>query len=87
MAEFVRAFNPSKLIVEGHTDSDGDEEQNQKLSEERAGVIKTYLINNYDEITPDMVQAQGYGETRPIVTNDTPENKALNRRIEIVVWE
>ena len=51
-------------------------------------MIKAYLINNYPEIiTPEMVIAQGYGETRPIVTNDTPENKALNRRIEIVVWE
>jgi outer membrane protein OmpA-like peptidoglycan-associated protein len=75
------------LIVEGHTDSDGDDEANQALSELRAGMIKDYLINNYEEITPDMVDAQGYGKTRPIVTNDTPENKALNRRIEIVVWE
>ena len=87
VARFVRAFTPSKLIVEGHTDSDGDEEKNQALSELRAELIKAYLINNYPEITPDMVIAQGYGETRPIVTNDTPENKALNRRIEIVVWE
>jgi outer membrane protein OmpA-like peptidoglycan-associated protein len=88
VAQFVRAFTPSKLIIEGHTHSDGDEEQNQALSEPRAELIKAYLINNYPEIiTPEMVIAQGYGETRPIVTNDTPENKALNRRIEIVVWE
>jgi len=87
VAQFVRSFSPSKLIVEGHTDSDGDDEANQALSELRAGMIKDYLINNYEEITPDMVDAQGYGETRPIVTNDTPENMALNRRIEIVVWE
>jgi len=36
---------------------------------------------------PDMIQAEGHGETRPLVANDTPENKALNRRIELVVWE
>jgi len=57
------------------------------LSELRAEMIMNYLINNYEEIRPAMITARGYGETRPIVTNDTPENRALNRRIEIVVLE
>ena len=41
----------------------------------------------YDFITPKMIEARGYGEERPIVANDTPENKQLNRRIEVLVWE
>lgn len=87
VVQFVRSFSPSKLVVEGHTDSDGDEAANQQLSVQRAEMVRDYLINNYTEITPGMVSAQGYGESRPIVRNDTPENRALNRRIEIVVWE
>ena len=51
VVQFVRVFNASKLIVEGHTDSDGDERQNQALSEQRAGMIRDFLIDNYEEIT------------------------------------
>ena len=87
VAQFVQNFSPSKVIIEGHTDSDGDETANQTLSETRAEAVKDYLITEYEYITADMVVAQGYGEMRPLVNNDTPENKALNRRIEIVVWE
>lgn len=87
VVQFVRAFSPSKLIVEGHTDSDGDLDANQALSVRRAETIMGFLVNNYEEISPEMVTAQGYGETRPLVTNDSSENRALNRRIEIVVWE
>ena len=87
VAQFVRSFSPSKLNVEGHTDSDGDEAANQTLSLARAEMIMNYLVDNYQEISASMVSARGYGETRPIVTNNTPENRALNRRIEIVVLE
>jgi OOP family OmpA-OmpF porin len=83
----VKSFSPSKLIIEGHTDSDGDEKANQALSELLAEEINDYLIYSYEEITPDMIETHGYGETRPIVPRDTPENKALNRRIEIFIWE
>jgi outer membrane protein OmpA-like peptidoglycan-associated protein len=84
VAEFVRL---SKLIIEGHTDSDGDPGSNLRLSEARAKAIRSYLITTYSFITSAMVEAKGYGEARPIVSNDTDENKALNRRIEVLVWE
>jgi outer membrane protein OmpA-like peptidoglycan-associated protein len=87
ITDFVKSFSPSKLIIEGHTDSDGDEKANQALSELLAEEINDYLIYSYEEITPDMIETHGYGETRPIVPRDTPENKALNRRIEIFIWE
>ena len=48
-------------------------------------MIRDFLID--EEITAEMVEAKGYGETQPIVNNDSPENKARNRRIEIIVWE
>lgn len=87
VAKFVQMFSPAKLVIEGHTDSDGDAEANLKLSNQRAGSVSDWLINEYDFITPAMVEARGYGEEMPIVTNDTPENKKLNRRIEVLVWE
>lgn len=87
IVQFVRSFSPSKLTIEGHTDSNGDEQANQNLSVQRAEMVMGFLVSNYEEITPEMVSAKGYGETRPLVTNDSPENRALNRRIEIVVLE
>ena len=87
VANFVLNFSPSKLLIEGHTDADGDPEKNKILSEKRAEAVAKYLAEGYDFITPGMVEARGYGETRPIVPNDTPENKKLNRRIEAIIWQ
>ena len=87
VAAFVSNFFPSKLVIEGHTDSDGDGAFNHKLSVARAEAIRQYLVETYEFITPPMVDAIGYGEERPSVPNDTPENKALNRRIEVIVWQ
>ncbi|MBT4498451.1 MAG: OmpA family protein [Gemmatimonadetes bacterium] len=88
VANFVINFSPNKIIIEGHTDSDGDDEANQVLSESRAEVVRQYLLTTYaQDITPAMIEARGYGERQPIVANDTPENKQLNRRIEVVVWD
>ena len=87
VASFVRNFSPSKLVIEGHTDSDGDDKTNQILSERRADAVGKFLVDGYPFITPEMIEVRGYGETQPIVPNDTPENKKLNRRIEAIVWE
>jgi hypothetical protein len=87
VAEFVKNFAPSKLVLEGHTDADGERESNQKLSEKRAKMVRQYLIDTYEFIKPSMIEAKGYGEERPLVDNTTKENKTLNRRIEVIVWE
>ncbi len=85
VANFIKFQTPSKLI-EGHTDSDGDEDYNNNLSLQRAGAVREMLISEYEFITPDMLEAKGYGEERPLYDNDTDENKSLNRRIEFVIW-
>ncbi len=72
-----------KIRVGGHTDSDDTNEHNLKLSEARAHSVRDYLINK--GITSDRVQWIGYGEDRPSVPNDTPENKQLNRRTEVEI--
>lgn len=87
VATFVQLFSPAKLVIEGHTDSDGDAEANLKLSEQRAKSVKDYLVASFNFITAAMIDAKGYGEEQPIVPNDSPENKQLNRRIEVLVWE
>lgn len=87
VATFVKNFSPNKIIIEGHTDSDGDETANQLLSDNRAEVVRQFISNAYSFILPGMIEAKGYGEKQPIVENSSPENKALNRRIEVVVWE
>lgn len=71
-----------KFSVEGHTDSDGDEKLNQKLSEDRAKSVMNKLIEL--GISATRLKSQGYGESKPIQDNTTPEGKANNRRVEFV---
>jgi outer membrane protein OmpA-like peptidoglycan-associated protein len=77
------AYPGLKVQVEGHTDSVGGDEFNQRLSEQRAGAVRDYLV---DELVPaSAVTARGFGKTRPVATNDTPEGRQQNRRVELVV--
>ena len=87
IAKFVENFSPTKILLVGHTDSDGDADSNLRLSEDRAKAVKNYLTESYDFITSEMIQARGHGEAYPIAPNNSPENKTLNRRIEVVIWE
>ena len=80
----VLAANPSAtLIVEGHTDSDGDNGVNLALSQDRAQSVVDYLVGK--GIDAGRLAASGFGDTRPIADNGTPEGRAENRRIEFVV--
>jgi len=72
-----------RVIVEGHTDSTGSAAYNQKLSERRAATVKAYLVGR--GIAAERVKSVGYGETQPRASNDTPEGRAQNRRVEIKV--
>jgi outer membrane protein OmpA-like peptidoglycan-associated protein len=72
-----------KIRVEGHTDSDGKDADNLKLSQKRAASVKAYLESK--GITADRVSSEGCGEKAPVVKNDSDENKAKNRRVEFVI--
>lgn len=72
-----------KVQVEGHTDSIGSEEYNQKLSEERAGSVKDYLVSQ--NVHDNNVTAEGFGKNDPIADNSTAAGRAKNRRVELVV--
>lgn len=69
-----------KIQVSGYTDTDGSDTENQILSERRANSVKDYIVNA--GVARDRIAATGYGESKPIVANDSDKNKALNRRIE-----
>ena len=71
------------ITVNGHTDSDGKEKYNVRLSLNRAGAVKQYLIDHYN-ISQDQLKVVGYGESMPLKPNTSKENKQLNRRVEIV---
>jgi len=71
-----------KFSVEGHTDSDGDDAMNQKLSEARSNAVMEKMIES--GISSDRLASKGWGESKPMTGNDTPEGKARNRRVEFV---
>ena len=73
----IKAFE-----IDGHTDSDAGDKHNQILSENRANAVKNFLTSQ--GITAE-ITIKGYGKTRPIASNDTPEGKQKNRRVEIVI--
>jgi len=74
--------NPDVNVeVGGHSDSDGNDVYNMKLSEARASAVRNYLIKK--GVPADRLTARGYGETHPIADNATPEGKAKNRRVEL----
>ena len=83
LANNVQVYANSTLQIVGHTDSDGDASYNQRLSEERAFVVSNILVAN--GVPQGRLQTIGRGESQPIATNLTPEGKAQNRRVEIVV--
>lgn len=82
ISEIVKRCPDLVVKVAGHTDSDGSEANNQRLSEARAAAVKSYLEKM--GVNSDAILAIGYGEAKPAFPNDTPENKKRNRRIEFV---
>jgi outer membrane protein OmpA-like peptidoglycan-associated protein len=84
VADALKANDPTAhIIVEGHTDSKGSATLNDALSLKRAQSVRTYLISR--GLERDNIEAEGFGFTRPIADNGTPEGRANNRRVEIVV--
>lgn len=72
-----------RISIEGHTDGTGDDAHNQDLSERRARSVRALLMERY-AIAEERLEAKGLGETKPVATNDTPEGRQTNRRVELV---
>ena len=79
----VLAYPSLHLQVEGHTDSVGTDDYNQQLSEKRAGTVRDYLVQQ--GISADSIESRGFGKTEPVASNETPEGRQQNRRVEMVI--
>ncbi len=82
VANLLKIDRSLKLEVAGHTDNTGDKAHNQKLSEDRAKAVVEALVKQYG-IDAARLQAKGYGDTKPVVSNATEDGRAKNRRVEL----
>jgi outer membrane protein OmpA-like peptidoglycan-associated protein len=83
VANLLIANPGARIEVSGHTDSQGSESSNQSLSERRAASVRDYLVSR--GVAASMLTTAGYGESRPVASNDTADGRARNRRIEFTV--
>lgn len=83
IVQLMNDHSELKFRIEGHTDSDGTEESNIELSEQRANAVKDNMVTK--GIAESRLQTKGYGESQPLTDNSSPENKAKNRRVEFIM--
>ena len=84
VAEALKAqASDRRMVVEGHTDSQGSDRINQPLSVNRAGAVRDYLVSR--GVESDKISAVGMGSSRPLLDNKNAENRANNRRVEIII--
>ena len=83
ISSLLKQYPTAKFSIEGHTDSDGSDVSNQKLSQERADVVKNALIER--GLKAENLTAVGYGESKPVASNKNAAGKAKNRRTEVVL--
>ncbi len=81
MVNILNEYSDYKLIIEGHTDNTGNVDKNQILSEKRAASIKNYFENKGIEVA--RLLSSGYGDSKPLVENNSVANKARNRRVDM----
>ncbi|WP_437937377.1 kelch repeat-containing protein [Sorangium sp. So ce341] len=87
LARLLEATPDIKVLrIEGHTDNLGDPAYNQRLSQQRAAAVRDYLVKQ-GRVDPARLTFQGLGSARPLMTNDTPEGRAKNRRVELHIVE
>lgn len=84
LADILKKYPDSNILIAGHTDSDGAEQYNQQLSERRAKAVSDYTM--MQGISSSRLSIVGLGENEPIATNSTESGKQLNRRVEIAIF-
>lgn len=83
LAAILNKYDDTNILIEGHTDSSGPEEHNQRLSERRAQAVSHYLATQ--NVSSTRFNVIGYGEMQPIATNESVEGRQLNRRVELAI--
>lgn len=84
LADILKKYPDSNVLITGHTDSDGSDNYNQTLSEKRAKSVSDYAM--YQGISSSRLSIVGLGENEPVASNDTADGKQLNRRVEIAIY-
>lgn len=77
-------FPDAPIVVEGHTDAQGSDSANLILSQDRADAVKQYIVTNFGR-NPERISSIGYGEARPVASNETSDGRARNRRIDLII--
>ncbi len=82
--EVIHEFPGADIAIEGHTDSTGGQERNQRLSQDRADAVRNYLLSD-GSLDVGSVTSQGFGYERPLSSNKTQDGRAMNRRVDVVM--
>jgi len=85
LAEVLKAYPSAQVQLSGHTDNTGNPQANQALSLDRANAVKALLVN--DGVGANRISTQGFGEQRPVASNNTEQGRAQNRRTELTVTQ
>ena len=83
VAEILKEYPDSDVVIQGYTSSEGDDQMNYDLSVRRAQVVKNQLVAN--GVNPSRLYAQGMGESHPVASNETEAGRVQNRRVEIII--
>ncbi len=83
IGDMLKQHSDLKIEIVGHTDNVGGAASNQTLSEKRAAAVKEYLVKNY-QIDASRLASKGFGASKPVASNDTPDGRQANRRVELV---
>jgi len=84
VSNVIKSFDNCSVIIEGHTDSIGNESTNNKLSLDRANSVREYLVSN-GVIDASLIKTTGYGFQKPLTSNKTAEGRSINRRVDILI--
>ncbi len=84
LAKVLKKYDDTNIMFGGHTDSRGAKKYNQKLSEDRAKSVAEYMA--FIDVTPGRMTIVGYGEEKPVASNNTVEGRQQNRRVEVAIW-
>jgi OOP family OmpA-OmpF porin len=83
LGKVLARYSDYRIGIEGHTDNVGSDRYNRVLSERRAESVKRYLVQSHS-VEPRRLDVKGYGKSKPRTTNDTPQGRDENRRVEVV---
>jgi outer membrane protein OmpA-like peptidoglycan-associated protein len=83
IATQMKKYDSVNFVLNGHSSTEGTEQRNMMLSVDRANAVKSYLVNN--GVITGRLKTEGFGELKPVASNDTEDNRSINRRVEIEI--